>query len=44
MVKLYNNDLNYLNMFLRGKTSDHYLLNVILKPFSHWNWTVLCGS
>ena len=24
MLKLYKNDLNYLNMFFRGETLDHY--------------------
>ena len=27
------NDLNYLNMFLRGEPSEYYLFNVILYQF-----------
>ena len=26
VLKLYKNDLNYLNMFFRGDTLDHYIL------------------
>ena len=40
MLKLYKNDLNYLNMFFRGETLDNYLFNVMLNPFSPWDWTV----
>ena len=31
MLKLYKNDLNYLNMFFRGETLDYYIFNVMLK-------------
>ena len=51
MLKLYKNDLNYLYMFFRGETLDHYIFNVMLNPFSPWDWTVFrcfftgeCGS
>ena len=40
MLKLYKYDLNYLDMFFRGQTSDHYLFTVILKQFSPCDWTV----
>ena len=40
MLKLYKNDLNYLNMFFRGETLDHYIFNVVLNPFQPWDWTV----
>ena len=40
VLKLYKNDINYLNMFFRGETLDHYIFNVMLNPFSPWDWTV----
>ena len=40
MLKLYKNDLNYLNMFFRGETLDRYICNVMLNPFQPWDWTV----
>ena len=35
MLKLYKNDLNYLNMFFRGETLDNcnYIFNVIFIHF-----------
>ena len=51
MLKLYKNDLNYLNMFFRGETLDHFIYYVMLNPFSPWDWNVFrrfftgeCGS
>ena len=43
MLKLYKNDLNYCNVFFRGETLGHYLLNVILNPFSPCDGTILKG-
>ena len=40
LLNLYKNDLNYFIMFLRGETLDRYLLIVILKPFSPWDWPI----
>ena len=33
MLKLYKNDLNYLNMFFKGETLDRYIFNVMLNHF-----------
>ena len=40
MLKLYKNDLIYLNMFFRDETLDHYIFNVMLNPFQPWDCTV----